>query len=58
MKTVYTQKELIGILVAYYRMIKRDNRQFNAVVIDDLEKSLEYVLTQCGYDFKKGGIKQ
>jgi hypothetical protein len=37
------EKKLIRILESYLRMIKR-NKNYPTVLIDDLEKSIEYVL--------------
>ena len=40
----YTRAELIELLKAYKRQIERGGRDFPAVVLDDIEKSIAAVL--------------
>ena len=47
-KKQYTRDELLYLLSCYKRMIER-NKDVPAVLIDDLEKSIIYVLARNGY---------
>ena len=40
----YTRDELLEILRSYHRMIQRSGKEFPAVVLSDIEKSIEHVL--------------
>ena len=42
-------QELLEILAGYGRMIKRDNGAHPAVVLDDISKSIEFVLQKWGF---------
>lgn len=44
MKTEYSREELINLLKAYKRQIDRDDGKHSAAVLDDIEKSIAYVL--------------
>jgi hypothetical protein len=45
-ETKYTRAELLEILRAYKRQIERSGKEFPAVVLSDIEKSIEYVLKE------------
>ena len=47
MKKYYSRADLIEILKSYQKQIKRGGRDFPSVVLSDLEKSINYVLSQC-----------
>lgn len=42
-------QKLLGILASYGRMIKRDNGTYPSVVLDDISKSIEFVLREWGF---------
>jgi hypothetical protein len=44
MTTEYSREELINLLKAYKRQIDRDNGEYPAVVLDDIDKSITHVL--------------
>lgn len=44
----YTREQLLNIMSGYLTMIKRDNGEYPEVVLDDITKSIEYVLKQNG----------
>lgn len=46
MKTEYTREILLEILEGYKKMIERGGRDFPAVVLDDIEKSINHVLKE------------
>lgn len=48
MKKEHTRGELLDVLAAYLRMIRRSGRSYPTVVLDDLEKSLLHVLHKNG----------
>lgn len=66
MKAKHQDREtLLYILYSYKIMIERSAADFPRVVLDDLQKSIDYVLTRNEYtaaDYKnhrtKGGAKQ
>ena len=45
----YTREQLLDILAAYRRMIRRSGAEFPTVVIDDIEKSITHVLKVNNY---------
>ena len=42
----YTTEQLLNIMNSYLIWIKRDGSEYPAVVLDDISKSIEYVLKQ------------
>lgn len=48
----YTREELLKIMKGYLRMIKRSGEEFPTVVLDDIEKSIKYVLEVNDYNRK------
>ena len=44
----YTREQLLKVMSGYLTMIKRDNGKYPTVVLDDISKSIEYVLKQNG----------
>ena len=46
----YTNEQLLQILASYARMIDRDGRKYNGVVLDDIRKSIAFVLSQNGME--------
>lgn len=46
-----TREQLLDIMSSYLRMIERDNGEYPAVVLDDIAKSIKYVLEKncCKY---------
>ena len=46
----YTHDQFVGILESYLRLIKRDNGNYPAVVLDDIKHSIIAVLKE---DMKK-----
>ena len=43
-KEKYTTEQLLNIIKSYYILIQRGGEDFPAVVLDDIKKSVEYVL--------------
>lgn len=43
-----TKEQLLDIMSSYLRMIKRDNGEYPTVVLDDIEKSIKFVLEKNG----------
>lgn len=48
----YTREELLKVMASYLRMIERSGEEFPTVVLDDIEKSIKYVLEVNAYDGK------
>ena len=46
----YTREQLLNIMKDYLTMIQRDAGKYPIVVLDDISKSIEYVLKQNGYN--------
>ncbi len=46
----YTREQLLNIMSGYLTMIKRDKGEYPTVVLDDISKSIEYVLKQNDYN--------
>lgn len=46
----YSAFDLLDIMGGYLAHIKRDGDEFPTVVIDDLQKSMVYVLKKNGYN--------
>lgn len=54
MKKEYQNRDaLLYVLYSYKIMIKRNKKEYPAVLIDDLEKSIDYVLTRNDYTEKE-----
>ena len=53
----YTREQLLKVMGGYLTMIERDNGKYPAVVLDDISKSIEYVLKQNDYDRSKDNFK-
>lgn len=49
-KEQYTRDDLLDILGSYLAVIKRDDGQYESVVLDDLQKSITYVLKTNDYN--------
>lgn len=45
-ETKYTRADLLEILRAYKRQIERSGKDFPTVVLSDIEKSIDHVLTE------------
>lgn len=43
------REQLLDIMSGYLRMIERDNGEYPAVVLDDIAKSIKYVLKKNNY---------
>lgn len=43
-------QKLLGILANYGGMIKRNNGMYPSVVLDDISKSIEFVLREWGFE--------
>jgi hypothetical protein len=43
-KKKYTADQLLQVIKSYYSMIQRSGENFPTVVLDDIQKSAEYVL--------------
>ena len=48
MTNEYTREQLLSVLESYSKMIKRNGKDYPTVTLDDIEKSLEYVLEKNG----------
>lgn len=46
----YTREQLLDVMSGYLRMIKRDNSEFPVIILDDIAKSIEYVLEKNCYN--------
>lgn len=46
----YTREQLLNVMQSYLNMIQKDDGQYPTVVLDDIAKSIEYVLKQNGYN--------
>jgi hypothetical protein len=46
----YTNEELLDILGSYRRMIQINGEKYPTVVLDDIEKSITFVLKTNGYN--------
>ena len=46
----YTIEQLLNVMNGYLTMIERDNGKYPTVVLDDIAKSIKYVLKQNGYN--------
>ena len=48
---LYTREELLKVIAGYSCMIQRSGKDFPAVVLDDIQKSIQFVLkTNCYVD--------
>lgn len=41
---LYTREELLEVIAGYSRMIQRSGKDFPTVVLDDIQKSIQFVL--------------
>lgn len=51
-KSDYTKETLLDVLGSYARMIDRNGEKFSMVVLDDIRKSIKFVLKINEYDGK------
>lgn len=51
--TQYTREQLLDVIHSYLRQIERNGNEYPTVVLDDIAKSIQFVLDKNNYTYGK-----